>query len=84
MILFVLLAGPLDGVSSADWAIAGACLALAVATILFIFFIQPDASDLAPASVESSINCWSGATPSMTICATCGLNTGPENTRRRF
>jgi hypothetical protein len=48
MILFVLLAGPLDGVSSADWAIAGACLALATATILFIFFIQPDASDLAP------------------------------------
>ena len=26
----------------------GACLALAVATLLFIFYIQPDASDLAP------------------------------------
>ncbi len=33
---------------SADWAILGACLALAVATMLFIFYIQPDASDLAP------------------------------------
>src|SRR5256714_15319972 len=35
-------------ISSADGAVLGACLALAVATILFIFFIQPDASDLAP------------------------------------
>lgn len=26
----------------------GACLALALATALFIFYIQPDASDLAP------------------------------------
>ena len=26
----------------------GACFALAAATILFIFYIQPDASDLAP------------------------------------
>lgn len=26
----------------------GACLALAVAVALFVFFIQPDASDLAP------------------------------------
>jgi hypothetical protein len=34
--------------SSADWAVLGACLALAVATLLFIFYIQPDASDLAP------------------------------------
>ena len=33
---------------SADWAVLGACLALAVATMLFIFYIQPDASDLAP------------------------------------
>jgi len=31
-----------------DWAILGACLALAVAVGLFIFYIQPDASDLAP------------------------------------
>src|SRR5260370_17646147 len=30
------------------WAILGACLALAVAVSLFIFYIQPDASDLAP------------------------------------
>src|SRR6266404_1659700 len=34
--------------ASADWAVLGACLALAVATLLFIFYIQPDASDLAP------------------------------------
>lgn len=31
-----------------EWAILGACVALAFATILFIFYIQPDASDLAP------------------------------------
>jgi len=35
-------------ISSADWAVLGACLALAIATLLFIFYIQPDASDLAP------------------------------------
>ena len=35
-------------ITSAEWAVLGACLALAVATILFIFYIQPDASDLAP------------------------------------
>jgi hypothetical protein len=35
-------------IGSADWAVLGACLALAVATMLFIFYIQPDASDLAP------------------------------------
>ena len=35
-------------ITSADWAVIGACLALAVATGLFIFYIQPDASDLAP------------------------------------
>jgi hypothetical protein len=34
--------------TSADWVVLGACLALAVATLLFIFYIQPDASDLAP------------------------------------
>jgi hypothetical protein len=34
-------------ISSADGAVLGACLALAAATILFIFYIQPDASDLA-------------------------------------
>jgi HEPN domain-containing protein len=31
-----------------DWAVLGACFALALAGVLFIFFIQPDASDLAP------------------------------------
>src|SRR5947199_10489704 len=35
-------------ISSGDGAVLGACLALASATILFIFYIQPDASDLAP------------------------------------
>ena len=33
---------------SGDWAGLGACLMLAVAIALFIFYIQPDASDLAP------------------------------------
>lgn len=33
---------------SGDWAVLGACLMLAVAVALFIFWIQPDASDLAP------------------------------------
>ena len=35
-------------IASADWAVLGACLALAVAVLLFIFYVQPDASDLAP------------------------------------
>lgn len=35
-------------ISSSDWAVLGACLALAVATALFIFHIRPDASDFAP------------------------------------
>src|SRR6202161_2885273 len=34
--------------TSSDGAVLGACLALAIATGLFIFYIQPDASDLAP------------------------------------
>jgi hypothetical protein len=38
----------LDPVSPALWAVFGACLALLVAVVLFVFFIQPDASDLAP------------------------------------
>jgi hypothetical protein len=38
----------LDGVTTTDWAVLGACLALAAATLIFIFNIQPDASDLAP------------------------------------
>ena len=33
---------------TADWAMLGACLALGLATALFIFYIEPDASDLAP------------------------------------
>src|ERR1700730_12941691 len=35
-------------IGSADWVVLGACFALAVATMLFIFYILPDASDLAP------------------------------------
>ena len=35
-------------ITSGDGAVLGACLALAIATLLFIFYIQPDASDLAP------------------------------------
>jgi hypothetical protein len=35
-------------IGSGDWAILGACAALALAVGLFIFYIQPDASDLAP------------------------------------
>jgi hypothetical protein len=35
-------------IASADWVVLAAALALACATGLFIFFIQPDASDLAP------------------------------------
>jgi len=35
-------------IDSGDWAVLGACLALAVAVMLFVFYIQPDASDLAP------------------------------------
>lgn len=34
--------------TSGDWAVVGACLALGLATLVFIFYIQPDASDLAP------------------------------------
>jgi hypothetical protein len=35
-------------ISSTDWAMLGACVGLAVAVMLFIFYIQPDASDFAP------------------------------------
>jgi hypothetical protein len=35
-------------IGTGDGAVLGACLALAAATVLFIFYIQPDASDLAP------------------------------------
>jgi len=41
--LFAILVG-----DSGNWAVLGACLMLAVAIALFIFYIQPDASDLAP------------------------------------
>lgn len=35
-------------VAMPDWAILGACLGLAVAVFLWVFYIHPDASDLAP------------------------------------
>ena len=38
----------LFAIASQDWAAIGACFALASAACVFIFFIQPDASDLAP------------------------------------
>ena len=47
VVVFVHLAATVV-ISSADGAVLGACLALAIATLLFIFYIQPDASDLAP------------------------------------
>src|SRR6202049_301587 len=34
--------------TSVDWPIFGACLGLLAAVMLFIFYIEPDASDLAP------------------------------------
>jgi hypothetical protein len=44
----VLFANVMFVLTSSDGAVLGACLALAMATVLFIFYIQPDASDLAP------------------------------------
>ena len=38
---------PLE-VFSADYAVIGACLGLAATVFLFVFYIHPDASDLAP------------------------------------
>lgn len=38
----------LGDLGSADWAVLLACFALLAAALLFIFWIQPDASDLAP------------------------------------
>lgn len=40
--MMILLAAP------AEWAVVGACLGLAATVFLFVFYIQPDASDLAP------------------------------------
>lgn len=46
--MLILTALLLAAISSTDWAVVGACAALGFATLLFIFYIQPDASDLAP------------------------------------
>ena len=35
-------------VATADWPALGACVALAALVMLFVFYIAPDASDLAP------------------------------------
>jgi hypothetical protein len=48
MVASLVSASVLLVITSADGAVLGACLALAMATLLFIFYIQPDASDLAP------------------------------------
>jgi hypothetical protein len=50
MVVFAALetAASTTGVARGDWPVLGACFALAAATLLFIFYIQPDASDLAP------------------------------------
>jgi hypothetical protein len=48
LILTVAAAIAIFLIATVDWAVLGACLALALATGLFIFYIQPDASDLAP------------------------------------
>jgi hypothetical protein len=48
MLNVLLPVATLLAISSGDGAVLGACLALALATILFIFYIQPDASDFAP------------------------------------
>jgi hypothetical protein len=45
-VLFV--TGPILALPTAEWAVLGACFALAIAVLLFIFYIQPDASDMAP------------------------------------
>jgi hypothetical protein len=44
----VILPGALTFIGSADWPMIAACVALAGATMLFIFYIRPDASDVAP------------------------------------
>jgi len=44
--LFLIFAAGVNG--PGDWTILGACAALALATLIFIFYIQPDTSDLAP------------------------------------
>jgi hypothetical protein len=43
-VIFLMMSLPI----STTGAVLGACFALAAATVLFIFYIQPDASDLAP------------------------------------
>src|ERR1700740_2615964 len=48
MVSSAIFAALLFALTSSDGAVLGACLALAMATVLFIFYIQPDASDLAP------------------------------------
>ncbi len=42
------LAAAMGGISGSDGAVLLACLALAAATLVFIFYIEPDAADTAP------------------------------------
>jgi hypothetical protein len=46
--MMLVLSGSLPLMGMPDWAVIGACLGLATAVFLFVFYIHPDASDLAP------------------------------------
>jgi len=48
MSLLMMAAFVVAAAAANDWAMLGACFALALAAVIFVFFIQPDASDLAP------------------------------------
>ncbi len=43
-----LLLASIGGISSSDGAVLLACLTLAAATMLFVFYIEPDPADSAP------------------------------------
>jgi len=61
------------------WTALGACLFLATAVFLFVFYIDADASDLAPHR-PSLINSSSAAIPFTTISAILNSNIVPVNT----
>jgi hypothetical protein len=46
--MLITFLSPLPPTLVPDWAALGACFALAFAVFLFVFYINPDASDLAP------------------------------------
>ena len=72
MALYMLFAALV--IASGDWAVLGACVALAVATMLFIFYIQPDASDLAPHRMMSSPKRAISSTPSSSAARSSWIN----------